>query len=79
MDVLSLLKEAFFSAEARRATWAIEHARARVTAEAKVGAFSLEVVVPKRPDEQWFWERESPVLIQCYGTGERQRSAPQLR
>ena len=63
MEIKTLLKEAFHSDDAKIATTAIESARARVEAEAKVGAFSLEVVVPKRPDERWLRERVLRPLI----------------
>ena len=70
MEIKSLLQEAFFTDDATRATSAIEEARTRVTREAKVGAFSLEVVVPEQPDELWLRERVlRPLIYFCQSTG----------
>jgi len=70
MEIKSLLRAAFFTDDAKRATSAIEQARARVTDHAKVEAFGLEVTVPKRPDEVWLRERVLRPLLQfCKATG----------
>ena len=57
MDIKSLLRRAFFSDDARRATSAIEQARVEVGASAPVDPFCLEVVVPRRPDDRWLRDR----------------------
>jgi hypothetical protein len=63
MDIKSLLKESFHSDDAKLATLAIETARERIETEANTGAFSLEVLVPKVPDERWLRERVLRPLI----------------
>jgi hypothetical protein len=63
MDIKSLLRKAFFSDDAKRATSAIEQARAQVRESAPVDAFCLEVVVPRRPDEMWLRERALRPLV----------------
>jgi hypothetical protein len=70
MDIKSLLGEAFFTDDAKQATSAIGQARARVTEEGKVGAVSLEVVVPEQADESWLHERVlHPLIYFCQSTG----------
>ncbi|HSN33723.1 MAG TPA: STAUR_1299 family protein [Ideonella sp.] len=70
MNIDPLLDEAFLSDEAGHATPAIDAARARVSNIANVGAFSLEVVVPDAPDEDWLRERVlRPLVYFCESTG----------
>ncbi len=70
MDITSLLEEAFFAADEKSATSAIEQARALVSEQAKVDAFSLEVVVPENPDDQWLHERVlHPLIYFCQSIG----------
>lgn len=70
MEIQSLLQEAFFDADAAQATRAIAEARERVSREAKVDAFSLEVVVPEQPDDAWLRDRVlRPLVYFCQSTG----------
>lgn len=57
MEIDSLLNEAFLIADPMRATAAIDEARQRVATEGKLGAFSLEVVVPEDADDRWLEDR----------------------
>jgi hypothetical protein len=63
MDIKSLLKESFHSDDAKLATLAIESARERIETVARTGAFSLEVVAPRVPDERWLRDRVLRPLI----------------
>ena len=70
MHIEELLDEALATGDEKRATSVIEQARGRVSDQAKVGAFSLEVVVPNRPDELWLRERVlRPLIFVCQLTG----------
>jgi hypothetical protein len=70
MNIRSLLEEAFYSAEASRATAAIAEARDAVSAAGRVDGYSIEVVVPDEVDEQWLRERVlHPLIYFCQSTG----------
>lgn len=70
MNIDSLLQQAFFVDDAMRATAAIEDAREQIMATDRVGAFSLEVVVPPQPDETWLREHVvRPIIYYCSSSG----------
>src|SRR5262249_50971871 len=70
MNIEELLREAFLIDEPQRATTAIDEARRRIATEGKTGGFSLEVVVPDDPDEQWLHDHVlRPLVYFCESTG----------
>jgi hypothetical protein len=61
---------AFHSSDVVDATQAIEEARARFAAEAKMDGFSYEVMVPAAPDLDWMKDRLlRPLIYFCESRG----------
>lgn len=70
MDLAPLFQLAFHATDVVDATQAIEQARARFSAEAKLDGFSYEVVVPGEPDRDWLAERLlKPLVYFCESRG----------
>lgn len=70
MNIESLVSESFLSAKQDQATRAIAEARAEVTREGKLGATSVEVVMPDDADEDWLGEGLlRPLIYFCQSSG----------